>query len=176
MVSRKKPKAGMTSGICVACLAALLCACGIFSPRQSAEPHIGASSDKLSFSTIGGTQYPFSSLQFETLFQGEDPIYIDANSGPQTKTTLIQRLNVIAALPNISINWNGGTGVTWTPNNDTMVTVNVAKYYIKSGNSPLATDSGSSIFTLVQSSGWHISNWKDFPAAGASFFSPDYSQ
>ncbi len=158
-------------------LAALMCSCGIFSPRPSQTPNGNGTTDPLNFSAIGGTQYPFPTLQYEDLFQGDDPIYLDQNSGPQPKTALISRLNQIGnAYPHIQVNWIVTNSI---PNSsDDSVTVTVAKYDIIlniSTNPSDTADSGHAIFTLVQNAGWHISYWHDYPWQGASFFSPNYS-
>ncbi|MGA3052467.1 MAG: hypothetical protein ABSE00_11205 [Chitinispirillaceae bacterium] len=159
-------------------LAALMCSCGIFSPRQSQTPNGNGTTDPLNFSAIGGTQYPFPTLQYEDLFQGDDPIYNDENSRPSTKAALIARLNQIAnAYPHIQVNW---TVTDWIPNSsDDSVTVNVGKYDIILNTSTNPSDtagSGTAIFILVQNAGWHISSWTDYPAQGVSFFSPNYNQ
>ncbi len=161
-------------------LALLVCGCDIFSPRPSQTPKLNTTTDPFDFSAIGGTQYPLATLQYQDLFQGDDPIYFDENSGPSTKAVLIPRLNqIVNAYQHIQVNWTGVTSIVNIP--DSLVTVTVGKYDIILNTSTdptmTANDSGTATFTLVYSAGWRIGSWKDYPAGqGASFFSPNYSQ
>jgi len=161
---------------------ALLCSCGIFTPRQSQTPEGNSTSDPLNFSElVTGTSYQFASLQFENLFAGNDSQYFDYNSGLFTKTALIQRLNqIVTAYNHIQVHWTGITSISNSPDS---VTLTVAKYTIvlNTGNSSSSTasDSGGPVnFYLVQNSGWHIIFWQENTpkAASASFFSPIFGQ
>jgi hypothetical protein len=178
MVMNRRGRAVFRKALPVVLLAALLCSCGIFSRRPSNEPNGNGTTDPLNFSElVAGTPYQFASLQYADLFQNNDSIYFDANSGYSTQEELTNRLSLITnTYPHIHVNWIVGNSIANSPDS---VTVTVAKYDIilnTSTNSSDTADSGHAIFTLVQNAGWHISYWHDYPWQGASFFSPNYRQ
>ena len=164
----------------------LICSCGLFSSRPSEHPSntTPQNSDPLNFLELtASTQYQFTKLQYEDLFQGPDPIYFDNNSGTSTASQLIQRLRqIVTADPNVEVTWSN-TIITTTSSPDTII-IPQAKYYvtyhyvdtIRGGIT--VYDSGSSLFKIAHDASWHITYWKDVPApamTGPSFFSPNFA-
>ncbi len=178
MVMYARLKALLGAAVGAGVVAALLCSCDIFTPRASKPPVGNDTGDPLNFSElVANTSYQFATLQFSNLFEISDTTYFDNNSGYSPQSTLISRLDQITTNTDVQVNWTGILLIVNIP--DSLVTVTVGKYQVilDPATNKAASDSGTATFTLINNAGWHISNWKDYPAGkSASFFSPNYTQ